>query len=85
MESVTMGGDGAAQPASQLFQFHKKQDEDRPDSDRHRKLGRLCFLQRTSSWKGKREKEHCHRGEYSEDQFAFPGHRRFPSRSGLAY
>ena len=43
------------------------------------------LLQRASSRKQKREEEHRYSGEYSEDQFAFPGHRRFSSRWSLAH
>jgi hypothetical protein len=59
-----------------LLQFHKQQNEDRPNPDRHGKLRRLRLLQRTSSRKRKRKAEHCHSREYSKDQFAFPGHCR---------
>jgi len=68
-----------------LFQFHEKQDEDCPDSDRHGELCRLRLLQRASSRDREREAEHCYRGKYSKEQFAFPVHRRFPSPSGFAH
>jgi hypothetical protein len=68
-----------------LLHFDKEQNENRPNSNRHGKLRRLRLLQRTSPRNGKRKAEHCHRREYSEDQFAFPVHGCFPSSSWLAH
>jgi hypothetical protein len=64
-----------------LFQFDKQQYEDCPNSNRRGKLRRLCLLQCAASRKRKRQAKHRHGREYSEDQFAFRVHRRFPSPS----
>ncbi len=70
---------------SSLLQFHKKQNENCPNPNRHGKLRRLRVSQRASAWKQKRKAEHCHSREYSEDQLAFPVHGCFLSCSWLAH